>query len=109
MKAFTIFGLGLALLGTTTMVAVANDRGDRGARREAMRAIAQESFTAADADGNGSLTPEEFQTFHEIMRAKMAEHRFQRADANGDGAVTLDELKAAAPGRRGHHCPGPQS
>lgn len=105
MKAFTVLGLGLALLGTTTMVAVA---GDRGARREAMRALAQESFTAADADGNGSLSPEEFQTFHEIMRAKMAQQRFQRADANGDGAVTLDELEAAAPGRR-HHCPGPKS
>lgn len=107
MKAFTIFGLGLALLGTTTMVAVAGP-GDRGARREAMRAVAQESFTAADADGNGSLTPEEFQTFHEIMRAKMAQKRFQHADTNGDGAVTLDELEAAAPGRR-HHCQGPKS
>jgi hypothetical protein len=54
-------------------------------------------FAQADADGDGALTPAEFQTFMQLVRQKMAEHRFARADTNGDGKVTLAELEAAGP------------
>jgi EF-hand domain pair len=102
MKALTILGFGAAVLGASVAVAGACDHGGR---HEAMRAAVQASFTQADADGNGSLTADEFTAFQEAMRAQMAAHRFQRADTNGDGVVTLDELTQSM-GRRHHGGPG---
>jgi Ca2+-binding EF-hand superfamily protein len=93
MKALTILGLGLGLgLAVLGGTAVAGPGCDREGKREAMREAAEASFAQADADGSGSLTADEFTSFHEIMRAQMAAHRFERADTNGDGAVTLEEL-----------------
>jgi hypothetical protein len=64
-------------------------------------------FAQADADGDGALTPAEFQAFRQLVRQKIAEHRFTRADANGDGKVSLAELEAAGPRHGGcrHHGP----
>ena len=54
-------------------------------------------FKQADTDGDGALSPAEFETFRQLVRAAMAERMFARADTNGDGKVTLDELQAAHP------------
>jgi hypothetical protein len=59
------------------------------------------AFAEADADGNGALSSDEFEAFHEAMRRALAAARFAKADANGDGLVTAEELAAARP-RRGH-------
>jgi hypothetical protein len=67
--------------------------------REQIAADVAAVFAQADADGDGALTATEFETFQQLMRARMAQHRFARADANGDGKVTLAELQAARP----HH------
>jgi hypothetical protein len=56
-------------------------------------------FKQADADGDGELSPTEFEAFRQLVRAKMAERHFARADTDGDGKLSLAELEAARP----HH------
>jgi hypothetical protein len=60
-------------------------------------------FKQADANGDGALSPAEFDTFRQLVRAKMAERMFARADTNGDGKLSLDEIQAARPHRGCHH------
>jgi len=60
-------------------------------------------FAQADADGDGALSPAEFQTFMQLVKQKMMEHRFAKADTNGDGKVTLAELEALPHPGRGCH------
>ena len=55
-------------------------------------------FAQADADGNGTLSLDEFKTFESLVREKMTERHFNHLDANGDGGVSLDELQADHPG-----------
>jgi EF hand domain-containing protein len=59
-------------------------------------------FAQADADGDGALSPAEYQTFMQLVKQKMLEHRFAKLDANGDGKVTLAEMEAAPHWRHGH-------
>lgn len=49
------------------------------------------SFEQLDADGDGSITVEEFKA--------QAQSRFAEADTNGDGVLTADEMKARAMAR----------
>ena len=65
------------------------------------QAIQQEVFTAADANGDGVLSSDEFATFHELMRAKMEETMFSNIDTDGSGGISLTELQAARPPRGG--------
>src|SRR5436309_6937470 len=74
--------------------------------REEFQADAAAAFAQADADGSGGLTRAEFQTFKQLMKAKMEERMFTRADADGNGEVTLSELEAARP-PHGHCGPPP--
>jgi len=81
------------------------------------------TFNEADADGDGTLSQDEFRTFESSLRQKMAQHfkdangdgatpprlpamdpdrHFKQLDANGDGVVSLDELQAERP----HFGPG---
>ena len=78
----------LLLAGTTAFAA--RSRTGRQAKREAMQA---QAFAQADADGNGSLSPQEFANYRP-MRTPHSAYKFTRLDANGDGQVTLDELQA---------------
>jgi EF-hand domain pair len=71
---------------------------------QALQAELPALFTQADANGDGSLTLDEFKTFRELVAQKRRELQFQRLDANGDGKVTLDEIKARAAERRAGHC-----
>ncbi len=49
-------------------------------------------FERLDADGNGSLSPDELKQ----MRQEMQKMRFEKADSNGDGAIDHDEFMAQA-------------
>jgi hypothetical protein len=66
-------------------------------------------FAQADANGDGSLTLDEFKTFRQLVAQRRMEAQFQRLDANGDGKVTLDEINAQAAQRHASkhgHCQG---
>jgi hypothetical protein len=54
-------------------------------------------FTQADADGNGTLSLDEFKTFESLVHDQMAERHFNKLDTNGDGVVSLEELQADRP------------
>jgi EF hand domain-containing protein len=72
---------------------------------EEFQADVAAAFAQADADNSGGLSRAEFQTFKQLMKAKMEERMFNRADADGNGEVTLSELQAA---HRPHgHCGPP--
>ena len=64
----------------------------------ARQAAVQSAFAAADTNGDGALSPEEFATFRQLMQQQRAERMFQRLDADGNGVVTLAELQNAHKG-----------
>lgn len=49
-----------------------------------------------DADGDGSLSIAEFETLHSAMIRNAMVDRFQALDENGDGKITEDEMAAPA-------------
>src|SRR5690606_9383431 len=74
--------------------------GRRGFAWRGMRGIGRGASRAADADGDGAVSHEEF--------AGAALERFDRADADGDGTISLEERREARQQmrhhmRRGHH------
>jgi Ca2+-binding EF-hand superfamily protein len=52
-------------------------------------------LTAADANRDGTVTPEEMRAAGEARRAEAADRMFARLDADGNGAVTRAEFDAA--------------
>lgn len=48
-------------------------------------------FEAADVDGNGALSPQEFDALRREARRKRV---FERMDSDGDGYLTVDEFSA---------------
>ncbi|MCB4455026.1 MULTISPECIES: EF-hand domain-containing protein [unclassified Leisingera] len=54
----------------------------------------QSALKEYDADSNGTLSIDEFESFHSaIIREQMVD-RFQHLDADGNGAVTEEEISA---------------
>ena len=98
MKPTTRWLAAALMLASTTAFAAG---GDWQAQREAMQA---QAFAQADADGNGSLSPQEFANYNTILQQQRGDHKFTRLDANGDGQVTLEELQAAP--AHHHGCKG---
>ena len=93
----------LALAAALTLAAVpVRAHGGHGCG-QALQAQFPALFAQADADGDGSLTPDEFKTFRELVREQRTASMFQRLDANGDGKVTLDEINAEAARRAQRH------
>ncbi len=103
MKRLTRYGIALAAIAALPIRA---DQAPSGtdAQREQVRA----NFLAADADGDGALTRQEFTRLidlnaqHDIGRARMIarfnryDRAFGRADTKADGGVTREELSAFA-------------
>lgn len=52
-------------------------------------------LTAADSNGDGSVTREEMQAVMQVRRAERADKRFAKLDADGNGAITRAEFDAA--------------
>ena len=48
-------------------------------------------FEAADTDGSGALSPQEFDALRREARRKRV---FERMDSDGDGYLTVDEFSA---------------
>ena len=72
-----------ALLATGASTAFAHDKANRDDRRA-------EIFAELDANGDGTLTADEFAA---------GTDRFARADANGDGLLTVEEIEASGQDR----------
>lgn len=64
-----------------------------------------ERFATIDADGNGSISPEEFANQRETARAARAGDMVERLDTDGNGELSAEELAAgrseARDGERG--------
>lgn len=58
-----------------------------------------ERLTSADADRDGSVSPEEMRVAGEARRTERAALRFDRLDADNDGAISRTEFDAAREGR----------
>ena len=58
-------------------------------------------LAAADADRDGSVTPEEMRAAAQTRRAGRAEARFDRLDADNDGAISRAEFDAHREARAG--------
>ncbi|NKB26617.1 MAG: hypothetical protein GKR99_03215 [Rhodobacteraceae bacterium] len=59
-----------------------------------------ERFATIDADGNGSLSPEEFANQRGALRAARAGDRIEELDQNGDGLLSAEEMASADKGDR---------
>lgn len=115
---------GVAALGLATLTgaATAQSRTERPANAQRADINRQEPvsradfvdrrvsrLTAADANGDGSVTREERQAHRQSRMQQRAEARFARLDANNDGALSLAEFTArdgAARPARAHRGPG---
>jgi len=89
------------LAGALALAAAPAFAGGGGAFRQQFAQERAALFAQADADGDGALTPAEFQTFIQLVKQARMQHRFAKADTNGDGKVTLAELEAAPHHGRG--------
>ena len=65
----------------------------------------QNLFSDIDADGDGSISKQEFENALGAggTNTAAADNVFNQLDTNGDGSVSLDELKSALQGAGGHH------
>lgn len=83
--------------------------GDQRLSRAEFVGARMQRLTAADADRDGSVTPEERWAAAETRRAGRADARFDRLDADDDGVISKAEFGAARAhraetrGRRGPH------
>jgi hypothetical protein len=60
-----------------------------------------ERLTAADANRDGSVAPEEMRAAFQTRSAERADARFQRLDADSDGAISRAEFDAPRAARTG--------
>jgi len=104
----TVCGLLVSLFAAGASLAESGQGKEGGQKHDPAK-----KFAKMDADGNGSVSMEEFKAAHEkrmaAMKDKMGdkerpegaktppapEERFAQIDANGDGAISLEELSAA--------------
>lgn len=81
--------------------------------RTELKTQLEKRFDAADANRDGTVTPEERQAQHAAMRAKMRDHLFARLDTDKNGSISKAEFDAPRPPRgegsagerRGHRGP----
>jgi Ca2+-binding EF-hand superfamily protein len=78
-------------LGVTLLPAAAD------AAPEKKAADPQKVFNRKDANGDGSLSLDEFKAGMKPEVAEKADKRFKKIDGNGDGKLSFDEFKAGLP------------
>lgn len=77
----------VGIIGSCSLSAYAADEGRK-------KPDPEKFFQKRDANGDGSLTFEEFKAGMPEKFADKASARFKKADTNGDNAISLAEFKA---------------
>ena len=92
---------GLAAVSVTALAQSSIPLGERPIRRAEVVAFVDKQFAAMDANGNGQISPAEFEAFHARQPPKaksglghVGGRWFEKSDANGDGRVTPAEARA---------------
>ncbi len=70
--------------------------GDGTVTPEEARTGLLDALKSYDADGNGTLSLDEFEAMHTAQIREMTVDRFQAFDADGDGQVTAEEIAKPA-------------
>lgn len=70
------------------------EKGEPGAKGQGKRPDPAKIFQKRDADGDGSLSLEEFKTGMPEKAVARADVRFKKLDTSGDGKLSLEEFKA---------------
>lgn len=90
--------MGPGMMGMGMPLARAFDtNGDGQLTPEEMEAGLRAELTKYDANSDGSLSLDEFQSFYAEMTRTMMVRAFQHADADGDGRVTPEEMTFGLP------------
>ena len=72
------------------------DRARRGGERAARADGKPGDFEVVDADGNGQISPQEFEARRQAQREARRKRVFERVDADGDGFLSPDEFPSRA-------------
>tara|TARA_R110002020_G_scaffold192228_1_gene392269 strand:- start:19743 stop:20429 length:687 start_codon:yes stop_codon:yes gene_type:complete len=92
-----MMGMGGAMMGGADHMQRLFDANDDGTvSPEELRAGLLDALKTYDADGNGTLSLDEFETLHAAHIREQTVDRFQAFDADGDGQVTSEEFAAPA-------------
>lgn len=94
-------GMGMGMMGpggmgSAGMMNLLDEDGDGDVTPEEARAVLEGLLAEYDADGDGTLSIDEFETLHSALVRSTMVDRFQHLDADGDGEVTAEEITAPA-------------
>src|SRR6056297_3887805 len=78
------------------MMNMLDEDGDGDVTPGKARAVLEGLLAEYDADGDGTLSIDEFETLHSALVRSTMVDRFQHLDADGDGEVTAEEITAPA-------------
>ena len=78
------------------MMKMADKDGDGTVSADEMRDMMQARLSENDANGDGSLSPAEFEAMHIKMMQQHLSERFAQLDTDGNGALSSDEMAAHA-------------
>jgi Ca2+-binding EF-hand superfamily protein len=92
---FTRFPL-LALVVTCCLLSATAlaEKGEKGEKGQRKKPDAAKIFQKRDANGDGSLSLDEFKTGMPEKAVARADVRFKKLDTSGDGKLSLEEFKA---------------
>ena len=101
MMGSNMMGSGMMMGGADHLQTIFDADRDGTVTPEELRTGLLDALKTYDADGNGTLSLDEFETMHAAHIRETTVDRFQAFDADGDGQVTAEEI--AAPAERMQH------